>query len=561
MPLSLAETTARLTGPGAPFEIVEAEVRGRRMRIWKNAAPNLRVHLLNSRAHGDAEFIVYEDERLTYAEHLRRVSALAAALRQRFGVRHGDRVAIAMRNYPEWSISFFAITALGAIAVPLNAWWTGPELQYGLADSGAKVLICDGERLERICPHRAELVDLQTVIAVRAPADDAIAFADLVAGDAALPAAEIAPDDFATIFYTSGTTGFPKGALGTHRNICTNAHSIGFGRARTDLRHGRVPAALGGPAVTGCTLLSVPFFHVTGCHSVLLPTLAAGGKLVLMYRWNPERALELIERERVTGFGGVPGMAWQVLESPDFAHRDTSSVLSVSYGGAPSAPELVKRIRQGFPQGQPGQGYGLTETSSVTTQIAAEDYVARPESCGPAVPVCDVKVVTETGEALPVGMVGELMIYGPNIVAGYWNKPAATAETFTDGWLHTGDLARLDDEGFIYIVDRAKDVLIRGGENVYCSEVENALYSHPAVMDATVVGLPHKVLGEEVGAAVQVAPGTAVTEAELLAYLRGKLAAFKVPVRIDIRDTPLPRNANGKIMKPQVRDQMVGRQM
>jgi long-chain acyl-CoA synthetase len=276
-----------------------------------------------------------------------------------------------------------------------------------------------------------------------------------------------------------------------------------------------------------------------------------------MYRWNPEKALELIERERVTAFGGVPGMAWQVLESPDFAHRDTSSVLSIGYGGAPSAPELVRRLRQGFPQGQPGQGYGLTETSSVTTQIGAEDYVARPESCGPAVPVCDVKVVDEAGNALPVGQVGELWIYGPNIVKGYWNKPEATAATFTEGWLHSGDLARLDDEGFIYIVDRAKDVLIRGGENVYCSEVENALYSHPAVMDATVVGLPHKVLGEEVGAAVQVAPGATVDQAELQAWLKDRLAGFKIPVRIDIRIAPLPRNPSGKIMKRQVRDEML----
>lgn len=560
MPLSLAETTARLTAPGAPFEIVEGEAQGRRMRLWKNAAASLREPLLAVDAFGDDEFVVYHDERITYAAFRRQVDALAAALHGRFGVAKGDRVAIAMRNLPEWPIGFFAITAIGAIAVPLNGWWTGPELKYGLADSGAKVLIVDGDRWERARPHRSELLDLEAVILTRPGehAEGTVPFAELVEGEAALPEVEIDPDDPATIFYTSGTTGFPKGALGTHRNICTNAHSLAFNRARTDLRHGRVPAALGGPMPPkGCVLLSVPFFHVTGCHSTLLPTMIGGGKLVLMYRWNPERALELIERERVTAFGGVPGMAWQVLESPDFAKRDTSSILSIGYGGAPSAPELVNRLRQGFPQGQPGQGYGLTETSSVTTQIGAEDYVDHPDSCGPAVPVCDVKVMDETGNALPVGSVGELWIYGPNIVAGYWNKPADTTASFTDGWLHSGDLARIDDEGFIYIVDRAKDVLIRGGENVYCSEVENALYSHSAVMDATVVGLPHRVLGEEVGAAVQVAPGAEVGEVELQAYLKDKLAAFKIPVRIDIRHEPLPRNANGKIMKPRVREEML----
>jgi long-chain acyl-CoA synthetase len=559
--LSLAETTARLTAPGAPFEMAEAVIDGRRLRVWKNAAGSLREILLASRAHGAADFIVYEDERLTYTEHFRQVAALAHALVHRFGIAKGDRVAIAMRNYPEWSVAFWAATAAGAIAVPLNAWWTGPELTYGMTDSGARVLIADGERWARAAPHRAGMPGLETVVLTRAGAADpqgTIAFAALAAGEAALPAVELGPEDPATIFYTSGTTGFPKGALGTHRNICTNAVSVAFVAARNDLRYGRVPAALSGqPAPKGCVLLSVPFFHVTGCHSTLVTTVIAGNKLVLMYRWNPERALELIERERVTAFGGVPAIAWQVLESPDFARRDTSSVTQVSYGGAPSAPELVRRIRQSFPAAQPRNGYGLTETSSVTSLNGAEDYEARPESCGPPVAVCDVKVVDDQGRELPAGAVGELWIRGPNVIRGYWNKPEATAAAITDGWLHSGDLARLDEEGFIYIVDRAKDVVIRGGENIYCVEVENALYSHPAVMDATVVGLPHRMLGEEVAAAVQVAPGAPVDEAALRAWLKDRLAGFKVPVRIDIRLAPLPRNPSGKILKRQVRDEML----
>jgi len=301
-------------------------------------------------------------------------------------------------------------------------------------------------------------------------------------------------------------------------------------------------------------LLSVPLFHATGCHSILVPMYAGGGKLVIMHKWQPERALELIEQEKIQAFGGVPAMVWQVLESPDFAKYDTSSVESVSYGGAPSAPDLVQRIKQQFPKVHPGNGYGLTETSSITTQNSAEDYVNRPDSAGPAVPVCDLKVVDENGKDVPTGQVGELWIKGPNVVKGYWNKPEATQAAITDGWLHSGDLVRIDEEGFVFILDRAKDMLIRGGENIYCVEVEGALYAHPAVMDAAVVGIPHKVLGEEVGAIVQVAPGKDVTEEELKAHVGRLLAAFKVPIRIEIRHEPLPRNANGKILKTVLRE-------
>ena len=248
-------------------------------------------------------------------------------------------------------------------------------------------------------------------------------------------------------------------------------------------------------------------------------------------------------------------MVWQVVEHPDFDKYDTSSVVSVGYGGAPAAPELVQKIKTLFPASSAANGYGLTETSAASSQIAGFEYQAKPESCGPVLPVCDAKVVDENGNELPTGSVGELWIYGPNVVKGYWNKPEATAESFTDGWLHTGDLARIDEEGFIYILDRAKDMLIRGGENVYCVEVEDALYSHADVMDAAVIGIPHKVLGEEVGAVVQVTPGSSVTEGDLQTYVRQHLAAFKVPVKIELRTEPLPRNANGKILKRQLREE------
>jgi len=564
MSVTRLEATARLVGPGMPFEVCEQEVRGVRLNIWKNAPNSLRDILCASRKFADRDFIVYEDERFTFAEHYDLVCRFAWVLQHRFGVGKGERVAIAMRNYPEWSVAFWAAASLGAVVVPLNAWWNGAELDYGLGDSGACVAVVDAQRFERIAGY-VDGLGLRGVVVVRggavAVSEPVVGWQAALAGapaDAVLPDVSIDPEDDATIFYTSGTTGFPKGALGTQRNICSNVVTVAFRAACGSLCRGVLPAALGGEEVRRATLLSVPFFHATGCHSILCPAVMGGSKLVLMYRWNPEEALKLIERERITGFGGVPGMVWQVLESPDFARRDTSSVTSVAYGGAPSAPDLVRRIAAQFPAAEPGNGYGLTETSSVTTQNAGEDYLRKPDSVGPAMPVCEVKVVDEAAAEVAFGEVGEIWIKGPNVVKGYWNKPEATAATFSDGWLHTGDLGRMDDEGFVYVLDRVKDMLIRGGENVYCVEVEDALYSHPGVMDAAVVGRPHKILGEEVCAVVQIAPGHEADEAALIGHCRDRIAAFKVPVMIDVRREPLPRNANGKIVKQVLKDELFG---
>jgi long-chain acyl-CoA synthetase len=570
MTMSLAEATAALTAPGQMFEIGEEVIRGIPTRVWKHAPPSLRAVLELSRAHGDKTFLVYEDERTTFEEHFRKAAAFARALAGRYGVRKGDRVAIAMRNFPEWSIAFFGAAAAGAIVVPLNAWWTGTELAYGLADSGSAVLVADPERAERLAPHLDELASggLRALLVARAELGDALParaerFEDVLGAAEAdgtepgtLPPVELHPEDDATIFYTSGTTGRPKGAVGTHRNICTNLMSLFFVAARGALRAtGGLPAPGSGPQ--NSYLLSVPLFHATGCHSILVANLAAGGKLVMMRRWDPERALELIERERVTTFGGVPAMVQQVLDSPDIDKRDTSSVTSIGYGGAPAPPELVRRIKARFPTTHPSNGYGLTETSSVTTMNSGDDYVRKPDSVGPPVPVCEVKVVDEEGQELPLGSVGELWIKGPNVVRGYWNNPEATAETFTDGWLHSGDLARIDEEGFVYIVDRAKDLLIRGGENISSVEVESAIFEHPAVADVAVIGIPHPVLGEEVGAVVVRKPGAELTAEELRAHVAARLAAFKVPAHVFFRDEPLPRNPAGKVLKRELRDELV----
>jgi len=572
---SVAETNAALTAPGQMFEMEEVSIRGLPYRVWKNAPPSLRTVLELSRGYGERTFLVYEDERTSFEEHFRQAATLAQRLIDHYGVEKGDRVAIAMRNFPEWAVAFWAAAATGAIVVPLNAWWTGPELEYGLADSGAKVLVADGQRLERLAPHLSGLSELTGVIGVRTTDDDGIwnvppeadAYQDVLgeqpaAAGITLPDVTLEPEDDATIFYTSGTTGKPKGALGSQRNICGNLLSLGFSAARGAARSASSSTPIGETATApaqSAYLLSVPFFHATGCHSILVANTAAGGKLVLMRKWDPERALELIERERITIFGGVPSMAWQVLDSPDFQKRDTSSVTSIGYGGAPAPPELVRRIEEMFPGRTPSNGYGLTETSSVTTMNSGDDYLTHPDSVGTPVPICDLKTVDPAGEELPAGEVGELWIRGPNVVKGYWHKPAETAQTFSDGWLHTGDVARIDEEGFVYIVDRAKDMVIRGGENVYCVEVEAALFEHPAVSDAAVIGIPHQVLGEEVGAVVTLKPGAEVTEEELRKHVGSRLAAFKVPVRIWFRSEPLPRNPAGKILKQELRNELVTR--
>ena len=482
-------------------------------------------------------------------------------------MKQGDRVAVIMRNLPEWPVGFFAGLLCGAIVTPLNAWWTGPELEYGLADSGTKVAIVDDERLERIAQHLDALPDLRRVYVSRLsgePADPRVKRLEEVIGrvndweslpDLPLPDVEIGPEDDATILYTSGTTGKPKGALGTHRNMTSNIGASGISAARNFLRAGQpLPEADPHKLSQRVTLLVVPLFHATGLSATLCPNMNSGGKLVFMRRWEAEKAMQLIEREKVNATGGVPTIAWQLIEHPARPKYDLSSLQAVTYGGAPSAPELVRKIAEVFPGSSPGNGWGKTETTATFTSHMGKDYENRPSSAGPAAPVGEMKIMSPDGaEELPTGEVGELWVKGPQVVKGYWNKPEATAETFKDGWLKTGDLARLDEEGFLYIVDRAKDMLIRGGENIYCVEVENALYEHPDVMDAAIVGVPHRTLGEEPAAVVHLKPGGTADEAELRAFVRERLAAFKVPVTVAFWPEPLPRNANGKILKTELK--------
>jgi acyl-CoA synthetase (AMP-forming)/AMP-acid ligase II len=564
--MSLADATARLTAPGAPFEMDEIDIRGVKTRVWKNAPLTLRQVFAVGRSHGQRTFLVYEDDRATYEAFCRAALAFAAELQGR-GVVKGDRVAIAMRNTPEWVVAFFATTLIGAIATPLNAWWTEHELAYGLSNSAAKVLVVDPERLARIAHRRDDLPDLELVYVARGttpppagvtPLEAVIgpvnAWPDLPEG--VLPDTPLGPEDEVTLFYTSGTTGAAKGVVGTHRAICTTIFSQMFARARTYVRRGEPLPVRDASSPQLSYLLTVPLFHTTGCKAVLVPVFYDGAKLAMLRRWDCEAAMKVIERERITSTGGVPTIALQLLAHPARADYDLSSLISVSYGGAPAPADLADEVRRNFPAALPACGWGMTETSATFTNHQGEDYLNRPESAGPAVAVCDMKILGEDGRELPRGEVGELWAKGPNVAKGYWRQPEADAATFVDGWLRTGDLAYIDEEGFLFVVGRAKDIIIRGGENILCAEVERALLEHPAVMDAAVVPVAHPTLGEEPAAVINLHAGATPSEDELKRFVAERLAGFKVPVRIVAAAELLPRNPAGKLDKRAIARQL-----
>jgi long-chain acyl-CoA synthetase len=556
MTMSYEEAAAKVTGPGEMFEVVETEIDGMRYKVFKNAPDTLRTLFDLARGHGDKTFIVYEDERWSFEEVMRHVDALGALLVETYGVKKGDRVAIGMRNYPEWVISFAAITSVGAISVSLNAWWTEDELDYALNDSGASVLIADKERAEKAKPICDRLgIKLLCVRGDGDAPEGADRWEDVLPLGASMPDVQIDAEDDATILYTSGTTGNPKGAVSPHRAVLQALMGFSCRATMESLRRPESPDASAGPPVF---ILIVPLFHVTGCVPVMLSSFIVGLKLVIMYKWDPERALELIEREKVTNFIGVPTQSWDLVESPRFSEFDTSSLQSIGGGGAPAPPELVKKVGSSFKKGKPAIGYGMTETNAYGPQNSGIDYLEHPTSTGRGTPILDIEVRDPEGSPMPPGERGEIWFKGPHLIRGYWNKPEATAETIVDGWLRTGDLGRVDEEGFVYVEDRAKDMVLRGGENVYCAEVEAAIYEHPAVYEAAVFGVPHERLGEEVAAVVLPRSDHSLSVEELQAHVRERLASFKVPTKVSIVQEQLPRNPAGKIMKRDLREQFIG---
>jgi long-chain acyl-CoA synthetase len=558
MAMTWDQACAAVCAPGSMFEITEAEVRGATSKVFAVAPPNIRAVFALAAAN-EGEFIVYEDDRWTMTQVLELAGRIGHALVDTWGVQKGDRVALASRNYPEWIATFVAIVSTGAVAVPLNAWWLTDELEFAIADSGAKVVLADDERLERILA--GTVPDGVQLVAIRSSADEladgVIRLDDVLVDGATMPEVEIGPDENMSILYTSGTTGRPKGAVSTHRAVINALLAFAARATVGAVMDGIDPTAPPDPDAPQTTfMLPVPLFHVTGLVPVMLGSFVTGAKLVMTHRWDPDRALELIEREKVTNFVGVPTMSWDLLEADTFDQRDTSSLQSVGGGGAPMPPELVQRIEDNFSQGRPGLGYGMTETNAYGPQNGGDMFVANPTSTGKCIPIMDVRVTDSDGNELPTGETGEIWFKGPMLISEYWNRPEATAETLVDGWLRSGDLGHLDDEEFVYVSDRAKDMVLRGGENIYCIEVEAAIYEHPDVYEAAVYGVPHERLGEELACHIMVKPGHSLEAGQLQQFLGERLAKFKVPTIVTVVDESLPRNASGKIMKRELRDAM-----
>jgi long-chain acyl-CoA synthetase len=549
--VTTTDPIVELTGPGGQFEVVVDDVVGSPMQVYKQRMRSLRELMAQNGSRADVDFLVQGDRRYTFGEHDRNARILAGAF-VRLGVRRGDRVALCSANVPEWVLTWWACAIVGAILVPLNAWWKAEELEFGLTDSEATVLIGDTRRIEslraRLPEHATAMRALEHVFEIGTPEFDALFAGD----DPGMPETLIDEDDVLAILYTSGTTGRPKGATVTHRQALANIQNI--------ILMGTVTARRGTPALETaagmqtCSLLVVPLFHVTGCLSTMMLAYATGAKVVLMPvgRFDPDVAMQTIERERVTSIGGVPTIMWRILESPNLDQYDLSSVKRASYGGAPAAPELVERIEQVFPHMRKTltTAYGLTETASVATAHGGDDYFSHPGSVGRAAPTVELRVVDEQGRDVDALDRGEIWIKGPTVMAhGYWRRPDANEAAFTDGWFHTGDIGYLDPDGFLYLVDRAKDMIIRAGENVYCVEVEHVLFDHPDVIDAAVVGVRHRTLGEEVKAVVQTRAGAHVEPDDIRDFCRLHLADFKVPAHVEIRSEPLPRNPAGKVLK------------
>ncbi len=548
----LPDLLAQLSAPGQLFAVTEDTMYGRSVRTYVNRPRNL-AELFGFRfAHGDRPYVIRGEQRLTFSQVFDQALAVAGHLHHRFGLGPGDRVVVVGANAPEWVIGYWATVALQGIVVPLNAWWTPDEVAYGLEDSGAEFVFADDRRAHRVVEAGFDPDRVAVWGSGEAP-EGTRRLSDLTDGpplaDGEIP--RVHEDDVAAIFYTSGTTGRPKGSANSHRNIITNLLNAGIFTTAAKLMD-ETWTETGEPDVNLCV---IPLFHATANFTYLVPYVFTGSTLVFLPpgRFDPEVAATIIERERVTTFGGVPTVVARMLDAEVHRNYDLSSVRTISYGGAPASPRLLERVTEAFPglRDRVAQGYGLTETSAITTVNVGPDYRERPDSVGPPAPVCDLRIVGPDGDDLPPGTPGEILIWGPNVIRGYWNRPDADAEAFSDGYLRTGDIGYVDEDGFLYITDRAKDMVIRGGENVYCVEVEAVIESHPAVREVAVVGVPHPEWGEEVKAVVVV--DSAVTPDELAAHAGRVLASFKVPTHWELRSEPLPRNPSGKVLKTALR--------
>lgn len=545
----IAASAFRLLMENPLFKVGTATIRGNEYRVFENAPASLVGVFLQGATHGQKDFLYFEDETWTFERMWAEARRFANALSAGLGVRKGDRVAIAMRNFPEWCAAYMGVISLGAVVVPLNAWWKTEELRYAVRDSGAKIIIVDDRRCEYVRPFKDEL--RLTLILVRAEADGAdYLYSELLANSHSddAPQVPIDPEDDYAIYYTSGSTGNPKGVVLTHRGAITTLMSWAFvASAIKDARGGVSPFG-DNPGI----LLGIPLFHVTGSHAIFLMSWIVGRRMSVMYRWDPKRAVEMVNQHRLTNFVGVPSQSHELIEAA--GSTPMPSLIDIGSGGAKRPPEQVRQLKAKFSNANPSSGYGLTETNALGCVISLDDYQKRPDSTGRAVPpVTDIKIVGETGEC-KVGEVGEVWIRTAANFRCYLNLPEDTARALTpDGWFRTGDLGRFDEEGFLYIVDRIKDLIIRGGENISCLEVEARAYQHPSVAQTIAFSVPDETLGERVGLVVYPREGERFDPLELREFMGRELAAFKLPERIWLSPQPLPKLGTEKFDKQTIR--------
>ena len=545
----IAASAFKLLVENPLFKVGSAAIRGNEYRVFENAPPSLVGIFAYGASHGDKEFLCYEGKSWSFAEIWSEARRFANALSAGLGVGQGDRVAIAMRNYPEWITSYMAVISLGAVAVPLNAWWKTEELRYALKDCDAKIVILDARRLEYLAPVKDEL-GLTFILAGEGESGADHAYSDLLQKSHTdeLPAVSIAPDDDFAVYYTSGSTGHPKGVILTHRGAITTLFSWAFIASA-------IKDARGGESLFGDNpgiLLAVPLFHVTGSHSLFMLSWMVGRRLAIMYRWDPKLAVRMINEHRLTNFVGVPSQSYELIEAA--GPEGMPSLIDIGSGGAKRPPEHVRKLKEKFAHANSSSGYGLSETNALGCVISLDDYQKRPDSTGRAVPpCCDIKIVGENSDC-KAGEVGEIWIRTAANFRGYLNLPEDTERAITpDGWFRTGDLGRFDDEGFLYIVDRIKDLIIRGGENISCLEVEARAYQHPAVAQTVAFSVPDDVLGERVGLVAYPRDGAALDPQGLRDFMAHELAEFKCPERIWISPGPLPKLGTEKFDKRTIR--------
>ena len=544
------EAIAELTAPGETYELYEGNVLGRKCLKFKNAPRTLRDLFLETKS--EVEFLVYKDTRLTFEEAYIEASKIAHILIERYGIQVGDRVAISMRNYPEWILTFMAITSIGGVAVAMNSLWKPEEMSYGLTDSGAKLLVADEERIDRFNQIEEKLnIATISVRAIKEYTCDSLEMLLQQVTDIDMPDQSPLPESDATILYTSGSTGHPKGVVSCHVNII---HALLGWELEQHCAVSLLDEPPPDPPDSPATLLAVPLFHATGSHAVYLASYRHQRRIVSMYKWDVTEAAEIIESEKITSFIAPAAMTGDLVVEARKTNRDLSSLLSVGGGGAPRAPEQVKSINESFSNAKPGTGWGMTETNAIGTSIGGDDYVLKPASSGRCSALLELRVINENGDEVATGERGELLIRGTTIFKEYWRRPDANQETFVDGdWMRTGDVAYLDDEGYLFVVDRIKDLVIRGGENIGCGEVEAALLEHPSIREVSVYAVPDARLGEEIGATIFATEK--IVQTELNQFLSARIAKFKIPRFLHQEDKPLPRTASGKILKREIRNE------